>query len=300
MTEYNVHKMPQSSYEERRQKKRKKRARRRITVISILIAGAAIGILFTPLFNLNEVVIGGNERLTYEEIVKKGGIINGKNLFTISLKKTGESISKIPYVNSIEVRRKLPDKLVINITESIPMAYIKIKDAYGVIDKNGKALEKVSAANIYNIPELLDITSKKFTLSEKISANDEEKFKKTLEILRDLYNNNFIDKIKSVSVSEDMIILKVSDKLIIEMGRYEQFNSKIVMVKEIVATLNENDFGTIDASNADRVYFDRTMPEDAQPEGEEATEIEEEAPLAENKPVSQPAFSDSPVEDIYN
>ncbi len=294
MTEYNVHKMPESSYEERRQRKRKKRLRRRITVISILIAGVAIGILFTPLFNLNEVVLGGNERITYNEIIKKGNIVTGKNLFTISLKKTGESISKIPYVNSIEVRRKLPDKLVINITESIPMAYVKIKDSYGVIDKNGKALEKINDTNIYNIPELLEISAEKFTPSEKISVKEEEKFKKTLEILRDLYNNNFIDKIKSVSVSENMIILKVSDKLIIEMGSYEQFNSKIVMVKEIVATLNENDFGTIDASDADRVYFDRTMPEGVLPEVEETTDANEE-----NQPVSKSAQPAGPVENVY-
>ena len=163
---------------------------------------------------------------------------------------------------------------MVNLTESIPMAYVKVKNTYGVIDKNGKALEKLSDKLSYNIPELTEITVSKFTPSEKISVKEEEKFKKTLEILRDLYNNNFIDKVESVSVSDDMIKLSISDKLTVELGSFDQLNAKIVMVKEIVATLDENDFGIIDASNADRVYYDRVMPDGSIPEEEQTSNTE--------------------------
>ncbi len=277
MVEKNVRSMPLSSLEQRRQKKRKKRIKRRIIIISILIVFAGIGMLFTPIFNLKEIEITGNLKLKNEEIIKTGNIITEKNIFSVNLKKTGTAISNIPFVNTVEIKRKLPGTLVINITESVPVAYAAYKNMYVVIDKNGKVLERTNDKSGYFVPQVMGINVLKADPSFKISVKDEENFKKTLEILRDLYNNNFIDKISSISMSENGINLKINDNLTIEMGSYEQFNAKVVMVKEIVSSLPKDAVGVIDARNANRVYYDSALPEEIKPK-EEKKETVSEAP----------------------
>ena len=122
-------------------------------------------------------------------------------------------------------------------------------------------------------------------LSEKIIANNGEIFQKTLEIIRDLYNNSFIGEVLSVETVDEKIILKLSDELIADMGGYERFNAKIVMVKEIALSLPENSVGKIDAQNPDKVYYDKT------PLHEEPEEAEEEAAAAEGEQ-SESAESD--------
>ena len=272
-----------------RKLKRKRRIRRRKRIVTaVLLFGAAIGILFTPLFDLSEVVIEGNEKITAEEIIKKGELEVGKNLFTFNLNKIGGRLEKIPYVNSLLIKRKLPDKIVIKITESAPVAYIPAKNGYVVIDKTGKALEATDDNTLYEIPVAKDISADKFTLSEKIITDNKENFQKTLEILRDLYNNNFIREILSVETVDGKIILKITDELVVDMGEYERFNAKIVMVKEVVASLPENAVGRIDASNPDKVYYNKTPP--AIPE-EEAVE---EQTGEENAPQEPPAEAEAP------
>ncbi len=248
--------------EQRRLKRKKRRRRRNRILLLILMLGIGIGILFTPLFNLSGVVVAGNERLTSEEIIKTGGFIYGKNIFTVNLKDVGEKISKIPYVETLYIKRRLPDKITVELTECVPMAYVPAAGGYAVIDKTGKALETSENNSLYQLPVLSDFRVEQFTLSEKILTENEEKFKKTLEILLDLYNNSFIDKIKSVSVVEEEIELSISDRLTVRMGSYERFNAKIVMVKEIIANLPEDQaYGVIDAGDPDRVYHDKVMPE---------------------------------------
>lgn len=276
MSEINVRRMPGRDYEKRRQKKRKRRMRRRIILIFLLAVGTMIGILFTPLFTLDKIILNGNEKITYEQIVETGTISIGKNLFTLNLNEIGDKLSEIPYVNSISITRKLPDKLVINLTECIPLGYVPASSGYAVIDKDGKVLEVLNDANLYKIPVLSDYLSDSAIPSEKISVEEQEKFKKTLEILRDLYNNNFIENIYSMSMSANEVVFKISDRLIVEMGEYEQFNAKIVMVKEILSKLPENDYGTLRVVNSERVYHDHVMPEGATLTEEELAEIEKQ------------------------
>jgi len=291
MTEDNVLILPDRSAEIRRQKRRRKIRRRKITVTIILIIGVMIGIMFTPLFDLQHIVLNGNSRVTVDEVIKKGGIATGDNIFALNLKKIGEGVSKIPYIDAIEVKRGLPDKLIVNITECVPIAVMKTKKGYAVIDKNGKILEALTDKGTYMVPEIMGFVSETVKPLEKISVKEEEIFKKTLEILRDLYNNNFIDVISSISVSEKNIVMKKSDTFVIEMGGFEQFNAKIVMVKEILAGLPSDAVGTLDASNADRVYYDKTNPVEPQEEN-----LENAQPSEEAESPKQPATT----EQLYN
>ena len=135
--------------EQRRLKRKKRRRRRNRILLLILMLGIGIGILFTPLFNLSGVVVAGNERLTPEEIIKTGGFIYGKNIFTVNLKEVGEKISKIPYVETLYIKRRLPDKITVELTECVPMAYVPAAGGYVVIDKTGKALETSENNSLY-------------------------------------------------------------------------------------------------------------------------------------------------------
>ena len=292
MPERNVYSMPSRSSELRKQKRRRRRIRNRIILLTLLTIGVVIGILFTPLFNLNYVVLEGNEKIIYEDIILNGEIILGKNIFTLNLNKIGDKLSKIPYVNSLSITRKLPDKLVVSITECIPFGYVNSPEGYAVVDKDGKVLEITGDLNLYKIPLLSEYSSDSAIPSEIISVN-EENFEKTLEILRDLYNNNFIENIYSVSMSGSEIILKVSDRLIIEMGEYEQFNAKIVMVKEILSRLPENDYGTLRLVGSERVYHDHTMPEGATLTEEEKLEMKAKEEAAKVIPQTGPDLDEN-------
>ena len=238
----------------RRQKRKRRKARRKLVLLIMLVLTICIGILFTPLFNLSEIEIEGNLKLTAEEIIKASGLVMGENIFKFKLKESGEKISKIPYVNSIRVERKLPGKIRIEITESIPMAYIPYNDKLIVTDYEGKVLEVKTEKINYAVPILYDFNLKSFSLGEKINEKDSEKLKKTLEITKNLYNNNLIEKVRSINSVDGEYFLNISEKLKITIGDGSDLSAKLVMLLEVLKKIPADAGGLIDARNADRVY----------------------------------------------
>lgn len=220
----------------------------------MLILAIGIGILFTPLFNISEIEINGNNKIKSDELIKKSGFILGENIFKFKLEDAGDNISEIPYVNSILVERVLPGKMRISITECIPMAYVKCKEKFVVIDKTGKTLEVKNNKNDIKIPILYDFELGGYTLGKKISVKDEEKLKKTLEITRDLYNNNLIEKVTSINSVSGKYYLNLDGNLKILIGDGENLNSKLVMINEVLKKLPKNASGTLDATDSNKVY----------------------------------------------
>ena len=92
-------------------------------------------------------VLAALHRLGYSnaEIVKQSGISVGDNIFTFGEKRTTLNIkSKLPFIESIKYERKLPDKLVIKVTDAKAYYCYKQGDSYYNVSKNGWVLEKAS------------------------------------------------------------------------------------------------------------------------------------------------------------
>jgi cell division protein FtsQ len=62
--------------------------------------------------------------LTREMIMEKAGIQLGQNLFSFSLTKAREAISTMPQVERVELRRVMPNKVAIDLSERRPVAWV--------------------------------------------------------------------------------------------------------------------------------------------------------------------------------
>lgn len=238
----------------RRQKRRKRKKRKRILLGLMLILMICIGLLFTPIFNLKEITISGNEKVESQEIVTASGFVLGENIFKFKLNEAGETIAKIPYINSVILQRKLPGKIEISVTECIPLAYIQSADGMVVVDKDGKVLEKKTEEISYKLPILFDFKFDTYILGEKISENNNEKLQKILEITKNLYNNNLVKDVLSITTTKGEIYLNFRDGLKVIVGDEENINGKLTMLKEVLKAIPEGSKGVIDARNADKLY----------------------------------------------
>lgn len=238
----------------RREKRRRKKARKKILVGLMLILMICIGLLFTPLFNLKEMEITGNKKVTTEEIIKKSGFVLSQNIFKFKLNTAGESIAKIPYINSVIIQRKLPDKVEISVTECIPLAYVQSADGMVVVDKDGKVLEKKTEEITYVLPILFDFKFDKYVLGEKISENNNKKLQKTLEITKNLYNNNLIEDVLSITTTKGELYLNFRNGLKVIVGNEENIEGKLTMLKEVLKVMPKGSTGIIDARDPDKLY----------------------------------------------
>ncbi|MBR4892914.1 MAG: FtsQ-type POTRA domain-containing protein [Clostridia bacterium] len=232
----------------RQRRKRKKKAKK-IFLAIILMLIICIGLLFTPVFNLKVIDISGNNVILSEEIISTSGFNAGENIFRFRLKDAGENIAKIPFVDSVSLQRILPQKIEISIVECIPVAYVNVADTVVIVDDEGKVLSEKTPDISYKLPELSDFKFDKYILGEKITLNSDKNLQKTLEIAKDLYNNNLIENVSSIFIENDELCFNMDNDLKVIVGNSDNINSKLTMLKAVLEKLPHGATGKIDARN---------------------------------------------------
>lgn len=123
-----------------KKRRRKKAALSLVLFLLILCVGAVLTL--TVFFHISNYEIKGNSRYTAQEIIDASGIAKGENLFLCKTEQAAGRIQeKLPYVDTVTIRRKLPDKLVITVEEAQLKLAVQQGNAWLVMTGGGKVLE---------------------------------------------------------------------------------------------------------------------------------------------------------------
>jgi len=106
----------------------------------------------------SDFIVDGATIYTAEEIVEASGLSVGVNLLFINTQNAAQNIREaLPFVNSVQITRKLPDTIHIEVAESIAVAYIFFAGEFYIIDSSGRVLERLGSLE----DSLLSITNEK-------------------------------------------------------------------------------------------------------------------------------------------
>jgi len=95
--------------------------------------------LRSPYFHIREFHVEGNSRVAYDEIVARCAQ-EDPSIFAFDTAKAEELIELSPWIETAEVRRKLPDTVVIRVTERSPVAFMPAGETLWLIDAEGRVL----------------------------------------------------------------------------------------------------------------------------------------------------------------
>jgi len=104
----------------------------RILLAVALVAGAWIGgrealrtfVWENPDYYLTDLRVTTDGALTREQILSAGGIVEGRNIFTIDLPGAREAIDNLPQVDRVEIQRVLPNRISVSVIERRPVAWV--------------------------------------------------------------------------------------------------------------------------------------------------------------------------------
>ena len=116
-------------------------------VVMIILAGfAGYSFANSAFFDINEIVVVGNETVSRDEVIVIAGIRYGTNILKYSSRTIAERLKAQPYVETAVVYRFIPKKVEIRIRERTPMALISADDKHFILDANGYCLSEVGVA----------------------------------------------------------------------------------------------------------------------------------------------------------
>ncbi|HEY8965610.1 MAG TPA: FtsQ-type POTRA domain-containing protein [Candidatus Methylacidiphilales bacterium] len=77
-----------------------------------------------PRYALKSIVVDAKGGVQRKQVVAASGLFPGRNVMTVDLAEVERNVEHLPYVASAQVRRELPDKIVITVSERMPIARI--------------------------------------------------------------------------------------------------------------------------------------------------------------------------------
>ena len=83
----------------------------------------------------------GLTRVTRAQVMDVMGADIGRNIFKVSLDERKHQLEEIPWVESANVMRLLPDRLRVQITERAPVAFVRIGSRISLIDAGGVVMD---------------------------------------------------------------------------------------------------------------------------------------------------------------
>jgi cell division protein FtsQ len=103
-----------------------------ISFVSML-CGAYIFVSHSPRFNLARIDVRGNHKVSEKEILEKAKTPLGTNIFRIDLGRIKEFVKEEKRIRDVEVIRKLPNSILIQVEEKKPALWINLPDGlYGL------------------------------------------------------------------------------------------------------------------------------------------------------------------------
>lgn len=111
-------------------------------MLSVVALAAAVFMGATVFFRVEHVVVTGNIRYDAAQVEQASGVAPGDNLFGLNKYDTAARIRRtLPYVESVNIRRRLPDTLILNINECAAAAQLTSGEGGWLISTSGKLLE---------------------------------------------------------------------------------------------------------------------------------------------------------------
>lgn len=228
-------------------KQQEKAARKRRMVFRIvkwtslcaILIGGGIYFLLSPLFNIKTITVTGNSKLTEEELISLSGIQLEENTFQVQTTKTQEKIKQNAYVDTVNISRKLPNEIVIEITERTPTFMLTLGNAYVYMNNQGYLLEV--AQNALELPIITGFQTKEEDIipGNRLVAEDLQRLDQVLQIMKSAESNGIKDLITEINVEnkQDYVLELKKEKKTVHLGDTSNLSTKMLYV---ISILEEN------------------------------------------------------------
>lgn len=219
-----------------------KKMKRRRMFFRLLLLISLIFIMFvlalnTDFFIIDNIKVLGNNKISEDIIISASSINFEENIFKISTRNGKKNIENLSYIKEVEIKRKFPKGISIEIIERKEIIQIKEISSYVLIDINGYILDIVDVQN-EKLPLLFgfNIESKKAGDNVFFEIEDDEKkgFILESESIKILHKMKEIDLVDNNNIN-----ILLNDGIPVAFGTLDDVKYKLNLLNEILIDIEK-------------------------------------------------------------
>lgn len=216
---------------------RKKKANRRLlfylSIFFLLIS--AIVYLQSPLSHIKRIEVAGSNVVPNEEIIKLSGLSAGTNIWVINEKDAKEKMKSHPMIESVEIKRKLPQTVVINVKERNVVGFVKSDSEFNPVLENGMIVTASNLKNQGDGPLLNNFDDEQYLVRMAAELS---------KIPEDIYNLISEVSWEPTEKNKYKILLYMNDGFIVD-ATIRNFSTKMSAYPSIISQLDPDDKGIV-------------------------------------------------------
>lgn len=219
---------------------RKKNAKKiiiSITVLIFIVLGGTIYYLTTPIFNIENIEVYGNNRNSVETYISLSKInISTTNIFAITNTGINKNIKENPYVEQVIMKRSLPNTIKLYITEREISYQIKYSDRYICLDNQGHILEILEDKKDVPIIEGFSTIKESINVGQRLLKEDLIKLNIVAKLINYCKYNTIENKITDIDVTDNTnyIVYFKEDKKKVYLGDASNLSERLSLLKTIL------------------------------------------------------------------
>ncbi len=228
----------------------------KLIISLLLLTGVGVFFATSPMFNIKNINVYGNEHVSTEQIISLSQIQLETNIYKLLLPRIEENIKENAYIESVKISRKLPNEINIEVVERTPQYMLKFGNAYVYLSSQGYILE-ISEEKL-NVPIITGYTTKEEDLvsGNRLNQEDLKKLDIVLKITKAATSNEIyadISEINITDINNFILIMPGKDKTA-QLGDSTSLDDKIAVLKQMVIK-NEGIKGTAFLMDINKMYF---------------------------------------------
>ena len=210
----------------------------KLILIILIIIGIFAFIFISPILNIKNIEVSKNEKISKETILSLSNLKIDENIFSFNKTDVINSIKENAYIQDVQISRRVPNTIKIEIIERKPKYCVEIIGKYAYIDSQGYILEISDKQNGLICIKGVQTEESEILPRNRLIEADLKKLQDILEIHSSADQNEFTSKILSIDILEDKnYILNLTEEgKVVHFGDCTNINEKIVYIKAIVET----------------------------------------------------------------
>lgn len=247
----------------------------RALFVGILLAAAVLAL--TIFFQVDTITVVGASKYSAEELVAGMDVKKGDNLYLWNKIKTANSLTeRFPYLETVQIRRHLPDAIVVTVTECKAVLAVPSDGGYFLLSAQGKVLER--RATDGGLPVVTGVSLMGMQPGQTVTPDADAYTDALLTALQTLDEAGMLDEVDFINMqSLTDVRIGYLRRFDIRVGTTERLGYRLRFVQTVIAErLSPSDTGRLYWDSKARLHF---VPDTAENVAKSAVGGDDSAPV---------------------
>ena len=226
--------------------------KRRFLFLLFIICLAAAVYFSSSLFVVREIEVEGLQTLDSAQVVRQSGLELGGSIFRVDQEKVRQNMARMGLVEFQGLETRLPDTVVLRVSERTPAALISYLGVVLLIGEDGCMMKQMDNMGDYDLPVLSGLKITQYQVGRKVASSVEGQVDAALSILKEMRAQSLMDQVSELNVQDlDNIYLVTRTGLHVKLGDATMLHDKLVWMRGVVAQLQSEGIttGVLDVSS---------------------------------------------------